>query len=55
MYVKFSFNHVVIADFALAGLSAFSIKLSEIIPVFSERLTRFHGGMYAFQSLGVKH
>lgn len=34
-------------------LSAFSIKMSEIIPVFSRRLTRFHGGMFNGQVVTV--
>jgi len=34
-------------------VAAFSIKMSEIIPVFSARLTRFHGGMFNGQVVTV--
>ena len=34
-------------------LSAFSIKMSEIIPVFSRHLTGFHGGMFNGQVVTV--
>ncbi len=34
-------------------LTAFCIKMSEIIPVFSQRLTRFHGGMFNGQVVTV--
>ncbi len=34
-------------------LSAFSIKMSEIIPVFSRHLTNFHGGMFNGQVVTV--
>ncbi|MFQ5631289.1 MAG: pyruvate formate lyase family protein, partial [bacterium] len=34
-------------------VAAFSIKMSEIIPVFSRRLTRFHGGMFNGQVVTV--
>lgn len=34
-------------------LAAFSIKMSEIIPVFSRRLTQFHGGMFNGQVVTV--
>lgn len=34
-------------------VAAFCIKLSEIIPVFSEHLTRFHGGMFNGQVVTV--
>lgn len=33
--------------------AAFCIKLSEIVPVFSERITRFHGGMFNGQVITV--
>jgi pyruvate formate-lyase/glycerol dehydratase family glycyl radical enzyme len=33
--------------------AAFCIKLSEIVPVFSERLTRFHGGLFNGQVITV--
>ncbi len=38
---------------ALEILSAFSIKMSEIIPVFSKLLTRIHGGMFNGQVVTV--
>ena len=34
-------------------VSAFSIKMSEIIPVFSKHITRFHGGMFNGQVVTV--
>jgi formate C-acetyltransferase len=34
-------------------VAAFCIKLSELIPVFSERLTRFHGGMFNGQVVTI--
>ncbi|MFC1851320.1 pyruvate formate lyase family protein [candidate division CSSED10-310 bacterium] len=34
-------------------IAAFSIKMSEIVPVFSERITRFHGGMFNGQVVTV--
>ncbi|MBA4392081.1 MAG: formate acetyltransferase [Desulfobacca sp.] len=34
-------------------ISAFSIKMSEIIPVFSRPITRFHGGMFNGQVVTV--
>lgn len=34
-------------------LAAFSIKMSEIVPVFSEHLTNFHGGMFNGQVVTV--
>ena len=34
-------------------LSCFSIKMSEIIPVFSRHLTNFHGGMFNGQVVTV--
>ncbi|MFQ5865271.1 MAG: pyruvate formate lyase family protein [bacterium] len=34
-------------------IAAFSIKMSEIIPVFHNRLTRFHGGMFNGQVVTV--
>ncbi|MBW1729004.1 MAG: formate acetyltransferase, partial [Deltaproteobacteria bacterium] len=34
-------------------VAAFSIKMSEIIPVFSKRITRFHGGMFSGQVVTV--
>ncbi|MCP4359708.1 MAG: formate acetyltransferase [Chloroflexi bacterium] len=34
-------------------LSAFSIKTSEIIPIFSERITQFHGGFLSGQVVTV--
>lgn len=34
-------------------LSAFSIKMSEIVPVFSKHITRFHGGMFNGQVVTV--
>lgn len=34
-------------------LSAFSIKMAEIIPVFSRTITRFHGGMFNGQVVTV--
>ncbi len=34
-------------------VAAFSIKMSEIIPVFSEHLTNFHGGMFNGQVVTV--
>lgn len=34
-------------------VAAFSIKMSEIVPVFSKRLTRFHGGMFNGQVVTV--
>ncbi len=34
-------------------ISAFSIKMSEIVPVFSRRITRFHGGMFNGQVVTV--
>jgi len=34
-------------------VAAFSIKMSEIIPVFSKRITRFHGGMFNGQVVTV--
>lgn len=34
-------------------IAAFSIKMSEIIPVFSKRLTRFHGGLLNGQVVTV--
>ncbi|MFQ5420552.1 MAG: pyruvate formate lyase family protein, partial [Anaerolineae bacterium] len=34
-------------------IAAFSIKMSEIIPVFSRRITQFHGGMFNGQVVTV--
>lgn len=34
-------------------LAAFCIKLSEIIPIFSARVTRFHGGMFNGQVITI--
>ncbi len=34
-------------------ISAFSVKMSEIVPVFSRRITRFHGGMFNGQVVTV--
>ncbi len=34
-------------------IAAFSIKMSEIVPVFSRRITRFHGGMFNGQVVTV--
>jgi formate C-acetyltransferase len=34
-------------------ISAFSIKMSEIVPVFSKHITRFHGGMFNGQVVTV--
>jgi formate C-acetyltransferase len=38
---------------AKAILASFSIKMSEIIPVFSRQITRFHGGMFNGQVVTV--
>ncbi len=40
-------------DAAKQLIAAFSIKMSEIIPVFSRRITRFHGGMFNGQVVTV--
>jgi pyruvate formate-lyase/glycerol dehydratase family glycyl radical enzyme len=34
-------------------IAAFSIKMSEIVPIFSRRITRFHGGMFNGQVVTV--
>jgi len=34
-------------------IAAFSIKMSEIVPIFSKRITRFHGGMFNGQVVTV--
>ncbi len=38
---------------ALELLGCFAVKLCEIVPVFSERLTRFHGGLFNGQVVVV--
>ena len=38
---------------ALELLGCFAVKLCELVPVFSERLTRFHGGMFNGQVVVV--
>ncbi|MFH1981922.1 MAG: pyruvate formate lyase family protein [Pseudomonadota bacterium] len=40
-------------DRARELVAAFSIKMCEIVPVFSRRLTRFHGGMFNGQVVTV--
>jgi formate C-acetyltransferase len=40
-------------DRAKELIASFSVKMSEIIPVFSERITRFHGGMFNGQVVTV--
>ena len=40
-------------DQARTLVAAFSIKMAEIVPVFSERLTRFHGGLFNGQVVTV--
>jgi formate C-acetyltransferase len=40
-------------DTAKQLIAAFSIKMSEIVPVFSRRITRFHGGMFNGQVVTV--
>jgi pyruvate formate-lyase/glycerol dehydratase family glycyl radical enzyme len=40
-------------DTAHELIAAFSIKMSEIIPIFSKRITRFHGGMFNGQVVTV--
>ena len=40
-------------DRARTLVAAFSIKMAEIVPVFSERLTRYHGGMFNGQVVTV--
>ncbi|MBN2223874.1 MAG: formate acetyltransferase, partial [Deltaproteobacteria bacterium] len=40
-------------DAAKQLIAAFSIKMSEIVPVFSRRITRFHGGMFNGQVVTV--
>jgi pyruvate formate-lyase/glycerol dehydratase family glycyl radical enzyme len=40
-------------DRARILVAAFSIKMAEIVPVFSERLTRFHGGLFNGQVVTV--
>jgi formate C-acetyltransferase len=46
-------SHVLTREKAKELISAFSIKMSEIIPVFSEYLTGIHGGMFNGQVVTV--
>ncbi len=52
-YLKDIQHHKLTRDKAKELLSAFSIKTSEIIPVFSEYLTGIHGGMFNGQVVTV--
>jgi formate C-acetyltransferase len=46
-------SNVLTREKAKELISAFSIKMSEIIPVFSEYLTGIHGGMFNGQVVTV--
>jgi len=46
-------NGILTREQAKELVSAFSIKMSEIIPVFSKLITNFHGGMFSGQVVTV--
>ncbi|MFO7558649.1 MAG: pyruvate formate lyase family protein [Desulfobacterales bacterium] len=52
-YKKDVENQKIVRSTAKELLSAFSIKMSEIVPVFSEYLTGIHGGMFNGQVVTV--
>ena len=52
-YIKDMKRGILTREKAKELLSCFSIKMSEIIPVFSRHLTQFHGGMFNGQVVTV--
>lgn len=52
-YKKDIGKRIITREDAKVLIAAFNIKMSEIIPVFSKRLTRFHGGMFNGQVVTV--
>jgi formate C-acetyltransferase len=46
-------NGTLLTEGAVEILYAFSIKMSEIIPIFSEHITHFHGGMFNGQVVTI--